>query len=191
MELSKTSIMYLILKLPNMDSSALVKFMMRSNTMRCMQGETNASWERVPMWGALGTTTLADYNFSLEYQKGKDNTVVDFLSRVENRLSDEEVEEYATKIPQPGVKVVLNNAGTPVAERAESGVDLQPIRACLAETLTAYPVRLSTLHVTDWKQAQRDDPAIHTVIRNLRSPQERFKEALNRVLDKKAIQAYV
>ena len=54
---------------------------------------------------------------------------------------------------------VLNNAGTSITERAESGEDLQPIRACLAETLATYPAQLTTLHVTDWKQAQCDDPA--------------------------------
>ena len=43
---------------------------------------------------------LADYNFSLEYQKGKDNTVADFLSRVEDRLSPSEVEECLATIPQ-------------------------------------------------------------------------------------------
>ena len=64
---------------------------------------------------------------------------------------DEELEEYTIKIPQLGVEAMLNNAGTSITERAESGEDLQPIRACLAETLTTYPARLTTLHVTDWK----------------------------------------
>ena len=34
---------------------------------------------------------LASYNFSLEYQKGKDNTVANFLSRMSKRLPEEEV----------------------------------------------------------------------------------------------------
>ena len=34
---------------------------------------------------------LTSYNFSLEYQKGKDNTVADFLSRMNECLPDEEV----------------------------------------------------------------------------------------------------
>ena len=117
--------------------------------------------------GLCWVASLADYNFSLEYQKGKDNTVADFLSRVENHLSDEEVEENMTTIPQPGVKAMLNNASTSITERAEVGVDLQPVRACLTEILCAYPIELSTLHVTDWKQAQRDDLAINAMIRNL------------------------
>ena len=65
---------------------------------------------------------LASYNFSLEYQKGKDNTVADFLSQMHERLPEEEVREYLNKIPYPGVKAVLDNAITPIEERAEQGV---------------------------------------------------------------------
>ena len=43
--------------------------------------------------GHRWVASLANYNFSLEYQKGKDNTVADFLSRMENHLPEEEVEE--------------------------------------------------------------------------------------------------
>ena len=35
---------------------------------------------------------LASYNFSLEYQKGKDNTMADFLSQMNKRLPKEEVQ---------------------------------------------------------------------------------------------------
>ena len=37
--------------------------------------------------GHRRVASLADYIFSLEYQKGKDNTVADFLSRMDNHLS--------------------------------------------------------------------------------------------------------
>ena len=53
---------------------------------------------------------LASYNFALEYQKGKDNTVADFLSRMDDRLTEGEVQDYLSKIPYPGVKAVLDNA---------------------------------------------------------------------------------
>ena len=71
--------------------------------------------------------SLADYNFSLEYQKGKDNIVADFLSRMENCLPEEEVEEALRRveIPAPGVKAMLDNADTPITERAE-GVQCAP-----------------------------------------------------------------
>ena len=42
--------------------------------------------------GHRWVANLADYNFSLEYQRGKDNTVADFLSRMEDHLPEVEVE---------------------------------------------------------------------------------------------------
>ena len=44
--------------------------------------------------GQRWVARLASYNFSLEYQKGKDNTVANFLSRMNERLPEEEVQEY-------------------------------------------------------------------------------------------------
>ena len=56
---------------------------------------------------------LASYNFSLEYQKGKDNTVANFLSQMNECLPEEEVQEYLNKIPYPGVKAVLTMLSCP------------------------------------------------------------------------------
>ena len=69
---------------------------------------------------------LASYNFSLEYQKGKNNTVANFLSRMNERLPEEEVQEYLNQIPYPGVKAVLDNVITPLEEHAEQGVRPTP-----------------------------------------------------------------
>ena len=126
--------------------------------------------------GHRWVASLADYNFSLEYQKGKDNTVADFLSHMEDRLPKEEVEEALSRveIPAPGVKAMLDNADTSIAERAEMGNDVPPIRACLAKTLSACPVKYTTLQVVDWKKAQRDDPALNTLVKNLMSSKEDF-----------------
>ena len=71
---------------------------------------------------------LTNYNFSLEYQKGKDNTVANFLSQMNEHLPDEEDQEYLNKIPYPGVKAVLNNTFMPIEECAEQGV--QPSSDC-------------------------------------------------------------
>ena len=76
--------------------------------------------------GQRWVAQLASYNFSLEYQKGKDNTVADFLSRLDKPLPKEEVQDYLDKIPYPGVKAVLDNAITPLEERAELGVRPNP-----------------------------------------------------------------
>ena len=76
--------------------------------------------------GQRWVVRLASYNFSLEYQKGKDNKVADFLSQMNDWLPDKEVQEYLNQIPHPGVKAVLNNAITPIEERAEQGVRPTP-----------------------------------------------------------------
>ena len=143
--------------------------------------------------GQCWVAHLASYNFSLEYQKGKDNTVADFLSQMNERLPEEEVQEYLNKIPYPGVKAVLNNAITPIEEHAEQGVWLTPDcqEVCQEETVGARPARLATTNVTDWKQEQKEDPVLYQVVKHLRAPCKMFKAALHKVLDKKAITAYV
>ena len=136
---------------------------------------------------------LASYNFSLEYQKGKDNTVADFLSWMNEHLPEEEVQEYLNKIPYPGVKAVLNNAIMPLKEHAEQGVRLTP--DCQGDyqegTVGARPTRLATTNVMDWKQEQKEDPVLYQVAKHLRAPCKTFKAALHKVLDKKATATYV
>ena len=136
---------------------------------------------------------LASYNFSLEYQKGKDNTVADFLSQMNEHLPEEEVQEYLNQIPYPGVKAVLDNTITPIEECTEQGVRLTP--DCQGdsqeEVIVARPARLATTNVTDWKQEQKEDPILHQVAKHLRAPHETFKAALHKVLDKKATAAYI
>ena len=135
---------------------------------------------------------LASYNFSLEYQKGKDNTVADFLSRLDEPLPKEEVQDYLDKIPYPGVKAVLDNAITPLEERAELGVCPNPegMNANQEEAVAARAAKLASTNIIDWKVEQKDDPVLYQVVKHLRAPRETFKEALLTVLDKKAITAY-
>ena len=143
--------------------------------------------------GQCWVAHLISYNFSLEYQKGKDNTVADFLSQMNECLPEEEVQEYLNKIPYPGVKAVLDNAIMPIEECAEQGVrptaDCQG--ACQEEMVEARPTRLATTNVTDWKQELKEDPFLYQVAKHLRAPCKMFKAALHKVLDKKATAAYV
>ena len=142
--------------------------------------------------GQRWVACLASYSFSLEYQKGKDNTVADFLSRMNECLPEQEVQEYLNQIPYPGVKAVLDNAITPIEECAEQGV--RPTPDCQGdsqeETIVARPTMLATTNVMDWKQEQ-EDPILYQVAKHLRAPHETFKAALHKVLDKKATAAYV
>ena len=48
--------------------------------------------------------------------------MADFLSRLDDHLPPGEVQDYLNKIPYPGVKAVLDNAITPLNERAKQGV---------------------------------------------------------------------
>ena len=50
---------------------------------------------------------------------------------------------------------------------------------------------MTTLHVTNWKQAQKDGPTLYAVVKNLRSPLNQFKDALKHVLDQKSIRAFI
>ena len=136
---------------------------------------------------------LASYNFSLEYQKGKDNTVANFLSQMNECLLDEEVQEYLNQIPHPGVKTVLDNAITPIEERAEQGVRPTPDHQEGSQEVMvqARPARLATTNVTDWKQEQKEDPVLYQVAKHLRVPRNTFRAALHKVLDKKATATYV
>ena len=52
--------------------------------------------------------------------------MADFLSRLDETLPKEVVQDYLDKIPYPGVKAVLDNAITPLEERAEVGVRPDP-----------------------------------------------------------------
>ena len=106
---------------------------------------------------------LTSYNFSLEYQKGKDNTVADFMSQMNERLPEEEVQEYLNQIPYPGVKAVLDNAITPIKEHAEQGVRLTP--DCQGdsqeETIVARPMRLATtMSLTGNKSRRRTQSSV-------------------------------
>ena len=136
---------------------------------------------------------LASYNFALEYQKGKDNTVADFLSHMDDCLMEGEVQDYLSRIPYPGVKAVLDNAITPLVDRAEQGVWPNPgcQNACHEETLDARPARLATTNVTDWKLEQKEDPVLCQVVKHQKASHETFKEALLKVTDQKATTAYV
>ena len=109
------------------------------------------------------------------------------------RLPDEEVQEYLNQIPHPGVKAVLDNTITPIEERAEQGVRPTPDHQEGSQEVAveAKPARLATTNVTDWKQEQKENPVLYQVAKHLRVPRETFKAALHKVLDKKATATYV
>ena len=142
--------------------------------------------------GQRWVAQLASYNFALEYQKGKDNTVADFLSGLDDHLPLGEVQDYLNKIPYPGVKAVLDNAIMPLTERAEQGVrpDLGNQKAGLEVTVGVRPARLATTNITNWKLEQQEDPVLYQVVKHRKASRETFKDALLKVTDRKAVSAY-
>ena len=119
--------------------------------------------------------------------------MADFLSRLDETLPKEEVQDYLDKIPYPGVKAVLDNAITPLEERAEVGVcpDPEGVKANPEEAVAARAAKLASTNIIDWKVEQKDDPVLYQVVKHLRASRETFKGALLTVLDKKATTAYV
>ena len=96
---------------------------------------------------------MASYNFALEYQKGKDNTIANFLSCLDDPLPPGEVQDYLNKIPYPGVKAVLDNGITPLSERAKQGVRPSPDDQEVGQgvIVNVRPARLATTNITNWK----------------------------------------
>ena len=143
--------------------------------------------------GQRWVAQLASYNFALKYQKDKDNTVADFLSHLDDHLPPGEVQDYLNKIPYPGVKAVLDNAITPLNERAEQGVRPDPDNqeASPEVTVGVRPTRLATTNITNWKLEQQEDPVLYQVVKHRKASRETFKEALLKVTDRKAVSAYV
>ena len=142
--------------------------------------------------GQRWVAQLASYNFALEYQKGKDNTVANFLSHLDDCLPPGKVQDYLNKIPYPGVKAVLDNAITPLTDRAKQGVRPNPDnqKASPEVTVGARPARLVTTNITNWKLEQQEDPVLYQVVKHRKASRETFKEALLKVTDRKAVLAY-
>ena len=112
---------------------------------------------------------------------------------MDDHLTEDEVQDYLSKIPYPGVKAVLDNGITPLIDRAEQGVWPNPDcqKACQEGTLGARPTRLATTNVIDWKLEQKEDPVLYQVVKYRKASHETFKEALLKVTDQKATTAYV
>ena len=137
---------------------------------------------------------LVKYDFSLKYQKGKNNTVADALSRIsEEWLSDEEADKLLKTVPLiPGddtmveifeeeesdrkpersvpytmfsaaMKAVFDNLTSGAGRRAkqECNTDSAAHREADSVEVNMRSAKLSTqMHVTDWAEAQCEDPEI-------------------------------
>ena len=113
------------------------------------------------------------------------------MSHLDDCLPVGKVRDYLNKIPYPGVKAVLDNAITPLTDRAEQEVRPNPDNQKTSQEVTigARPARLATTNITDWKLEQ-EDPVLYQVVKHRKASQETFKEDLLKVTDRKAVSAY-
>ena len=141
---------------------------------------------------------LAKYDFSLEYQKGKNNTVADALSRIkEERLTNEEADKFLKFVPViPGdetvvkifeeegcgqkpesptpytmssaaMKAVFDNLTSGAGRRVEleCNVDSPIYNEADSIEVSVKSARLnSQMHVTNWAEAQWEDPEIRAAM---------------------------
>ena len=118
--------------------------------------------------------------------------MADFLSHLDDHLPVGEVQDYLNRIPYPGVKAVLDNAITPLTDRDEQGIRPNPDHQEIDQEVAvgARPARLATTNITDWKLEQQEDPILYQVVMHRKASQETFREALQKVTDRKAVSAY-
>ena len=109
--------------------------------------------------GHRWVSTLAKYNFWLEYQKGRDNAVADGLSRVTTHLLLEAIQAVLD-----GMTVGMSQC----AERERPAV-IENEQLLEQEVHVATGRVLVEMHVTDWAEAQKDDPELDAVLQWLGS----------------------
>ena len=97
---------------------------------------------------------LAKFNFQLEYQKGKDNTMADALSQITTCLGSE------------AVQAILDGATLGTSQRAE-GEDPAMIKGGQEKDKKVWVAAGQVLverHVTGWAAAQKEDPELDVVL---------------------------
>ena len=129
--------------------------------------------------GHRWVSALAAYDFSITYQKGRDNTVADALSRIDADPTSDEALELLEKAETPGivpqtplelppcaVKSLLEGAVVGCAKRAEvSGPAFQQAYTDLQAPMNLAARLRVDVQVPDWAEAQRLDPPLLAVHR--------------------------
>ena len=104
-------------------------------------------------------STLAKYDFQLEYQKGQDNAVADALSQVTTLLLPE------------AVQAILDGAAIGMSWQAERERPAYIKNDQLLEQEVCVAARrvVVEMHVTNWAAAQKEDPELDAVLQWLGS----------------------
>ena len=109
--------------------------------------------------GHRWVSALAKYDFQLEYQKGRDNAVVDTLSWVTTCLEPE------------AVQAILDGTTMGASQRVEGDnpAVIKSDQQLEKEVRVATGQVLVEMHVTDWAAAQKEDPEPDAVLQWLES----------------------
>ena len=135
--------------------------------------------ENLDATGFRWVSALANYNFEIEYLRGRDNKVADALSRVEEHLDAETV------------KSILDGVTLPVHERAElHNSTLAKEEERVVEEVKAAAGRVQTgprlpagrpskvdMHVTDWSEEQKKDPRLDAVIKWVKNKRDKNQQS--------------
>ena len=124
-----------------------------------------------PNLDAIGhwwVSALAWFNFELEYQKGQDNMVVDALSWVTSQLDPDTV------------RLILDGVTLGTAHQAEVH-DPAVVEGnhCLEHEIhVAAGCALVQMHITDWTEAQKENPLLSTELNWLKAQKKTDLRAL-------------
>ena len=113
-------------------------------------------------------SALVWFNFELEYQKGHDNTVADVLSWVSTELDPDIVRSILDGVAMGSVHWAEVHDQTVV----EGDCHLEQ------EWHVTAGHMLVQMHVTDWTEAQREDPMLSTVLDWLKAQKKTDLKAL-------------
>ena len=139
--------------LVKMDNNPLTYIMMAPNL-----DATSHQWVGALVW----------FNFELEYQKGCDNTVADVLSWV------------TTWLDLDTVRSILNGVTMGSVHQAEvhDPTIVEGDHCFEQEVCVAAGCALVQMHVTDWTEAQREDPMFSAVLDWLKAQKKTDLKAL-------------
>ena len=111
---------------------------------------------------------LEQFNFELEYQKGHDNTVADALSWVTTWLDPDTVRSILDGV----------TLGTTCWAKVHDPTIVEGDCHLEQEVHVAAGPALVQMHVTDWAEAQKEDPMLSTVLDWLKAQKKTDLKAL-------------
>ena len=111
---------------------------------------------------------LAQFNFKLEYQKGCDNIVADVLSLVTTQLDPDMVRSILDRVAIGAAH--WGEVHDPTAVKGDLSLEKE-VHVATGHTFVQ-------MHVTDWTEAQREDPTLSTVLDWLKTQKTDLKALL-------------